>query len=233
MKKTIILLGCSCLLALSGTVNADVSATITGVSDYTFNGVSQTDNNPALQVSLDYAADSGFYAGTFASTIDYGDDQPDIEWDAYLGQYWQINDSFSLDAGLAYYTYQGSSDSSDYNYPELYTLLGYSSSLGTSEFNLWYSWDYFGTDAGHYIVMLAHTFELTPGHNIKLSVDRSTSTDEVKYAWGDSDAYNHFRIEYMTSWKGFDFNLAAEDTSLDWDTADSRIVVGVSHTFNF
>lgn len=40
---------------LSTTAAANWSTTITAASDYTFNGVSQTDNDPALQASLDYA----------------------------------------------------------------------------------------------------------------------------------------------------------------------------------
>jgi len=36
----------------------------------------------------------------------------------------------------------------------------------------------------------------------------------------------------MTSWEGFDFNLAVEDTSLDSDISDTRAVVSVARTFS-
>ena len=60
MSKSIIALATSCILTLSTSATANVSSTVNLTSDYTFNGVSQTSNNPALQVSVDYAADMVF-----------------------------------------------------------------------------------------------------------------------------------------------------------------------------
>jgi uncharacterized protein (TIGR02001 family) len=233
MNKTLIAVATTCLLTLSTGALADVSATVNLASDYTFNGVSQTENDPALQASLDYAADSGFYAGTWASNVDFGSgEDTNIEWDAYVGQYFQLNEKIGLDAGIAYYTYHGDDASNTYNYPEAYAKFGYSSSLGDSELNFWYSWDYFGLDVSHYIAMIAHTVEVSPGHNIKVTFDRSTSADENKWAWDGKDAYNHYRVEYMTSWKTLDFDLAFENTTMDYDAADARVVLSVSHTFS-
>ncbi|WP_286936580.1 TorF family putative porin, partial [Pseudoalteromonas sp. UBA6540] len=127
---------------LSTTVSANWSTTITAASDYTFNGVTQTDSDPAIQASLDYAFDSGIYAGAWASNVDFGDDT-DFELDAYLGKYVQLTDTVSADYGIAYYTYQG--NNSDGNYAEAYTKFGYASEYGQTELNFWYSWDYFGT----------------------------------------------------------------------------------------
>ena len=234
MNKTIIAAATTCLLTLPAGAMAAVSSTVNLASDYTFNGVSQTGNDPALQASLDYAADSGFYAGTWASNVDFGTgEDTNIEWDVYAGQYFQLNDKFGLDTGIAYYTYHGDSASDTYNYPEAYAKFGYSTSMGDSEVNFWYSWDYFGLDVSHYIGMVAHTVEVAPGHNIKVTFDRSTSADENKWAWDGKDAYNHYRVEYMTSWQGFDFNLAAENTDMDIDSADARVVFSVSRTFSF
>jgi uncharacterized protein (TIGR02001 family) len=233
MNKAIIAAATTCLLALSTGAAADVSSTVNLASDYTFNGVSQTSNDPALQASLDYSASSGFYAGTWTSNIDFGSgDDTNVEWDAYVGQYFQLNEKVSLDTGIAYYTYHGDAASDTYNYPEAYAKFGYSSSMGNSELNFWYSWDYFGLDVNHYIAMVAHTVEVAPGHSIKVSFDRSTSADEKKWAWDGKDAYNHYRVEYMTSWNTLDFDLAFENTDMDIGTADSRVVLSVSHTFS-
>lgn len=51
MRKTIYSLSAISLMMASQVALADWSATITGASDYTFNGVSQTENDPALQGS--------------------------------------------------------------------------------------------------------------------------------------------------------------------------------------
>ena len=59
MKSKCFYLVAGGLLLMSTAANAGLSATVTATSDYTFNGVSQTDNGPALQGSLDYGFDSG------------------------------------------------------------------------------------------------------------------------------------------------------------------------------
>ncbi len=234
MKKNKIILLCICFIFVSTISNADLSSTINLTSDYTFNGVSQTRNDPALQASLDYTADNGFYSGTWASNVDFGSSEgTNLEWDLYAGRQFQLIEKVALDIGIAYYTYHGDSVSDNYNYPEAYAKLGYQSFLGESELNFWYSWDYFGLDVNHYIAMFAHTVEVAPGHNIKLTFDRSTSGDETKWLWHNKDAYNHYRIEYMTRWQGFDFDLAVEDTSMNIDSADTRVVFSVSRRFVF
>ncbi|HEY0683296.1 MAG TPA: TorF family putative porin [Steroidobacter sp.] len=49
------------LLTLSAAANAGVSSTWTLVSDYDFRGITQSAQDPAVQASLDYAYDSGWY----------------------------------------------------------------------------------------------------------------------------------------------------------------------------
>lgn len=229
LKKTLCALP---LVLASNYAAADWSATLTGASDYTFNGVSQTQNDPALQGSIDKAFANGVYAGSWASNVDFGDDT-DLEWDFYVGRFVELNQSWSLDYGIAYYSYHGGDNSSDGNYPEIYTKFGYASEFGQTEFNFWYSWDYFGTEAGHTIAMVAHTFEIAEGHALRASFDISNSLDGDKYTWdGNDKSYNHYRLAYQTAFKGFDIEVAAENTSLDWDTADERIVLSVSRTFD-
>ncbi len=235
-------------LAISTSAMADLSATATVASDYTFNGVSQTDSEPALQGSFDYSQASGLYAGTWASNIDFGDDT-NLEWDFYVGQYLELNDTVSVDAGIAHYTYHGQdasvaeekADSSDGNYSEAYAKFGFASEFGQSEFNLWYAWDYFGYDVSHYIVMAAHSYEVAPGHTLRASFDQSTSQNDARYAWGDSASYMHYRLAYQTSFEGFDLEVAAESTDIDdtadfsyfEDRSDARIVATVSRSFGF
>jgi uncharacterized protein (TIGR02001 family) len=79
--------------------------------------------------------------------------------------------------------------------------------------------------------MVAHTFEVAPGHNVRASFYRSTSSDVNEWSWNGNESYNHARVEYMTSYEGFDLNLALEDTNMDIYSADSRIVLSVSRAF--
>ena len=123
---------------------AEVSVTLTAASDYLFNGISQTDENPAIQGSIDWANAQGWYVGSWASNIDFGD-ETDAEIDYYGGFSNSINDDVYYDVGLAHYTYIGGGDSSDINYTEVYLAIGYQS----TEIKAWYANDYAGTDAGH------------------------------------------------------------------------------------
>jgi len=242
MQKTLISLAAiCCLLSIFHSAQADVSLTVTAVSDYTLNGISQTQGDPALQVGLDWAGTdglSGVYAGVWTSNVDFGKaDKTNQEVDFYIGKYWQLNDKIGLDTGIAYYTYYGASYADDYDYPEVYAKFGYNSSLGDSELNFWYTNDYSGTDADHSVVMLAHKFEVAEGHNIGFIYKHSKSYDEDKFAWGgtNEDSYDHYRIEYTTSWKGIDINLAVEDTSnlASYYDADERVVLSIGKTFSF
>jgi uncharacterized protein (TIGR02001 family) len=239
MKKTLtsVVVNC-CLLSMFHSAQADISLTNTVVSDYTLNGISQTQGNPALQVSLDWGGMDGLYAGIWTSRVDFGTaDKTSNEVDYYVGKYWQLNEKTGLDVGIAYYSYHGASFSDDYNYPEAHAKFSYNSSFGDSELNFWFTNNYGNLGADNSVVVLAHKFKVAEGHNIRLIYKHSTSHDEEKFAWGGSNnkSYDHYRVEYITNWKGLDINLAAEDTNdiADFYDADSRIVLSVGKTFNF
>ena len=82
-----------------------VSANIGVVSNYMWRGITQSDDQPAVQGGLDYAHESGFYAGTWVSNIDWGTPDPNYELDLYLGYGGAINDDFSYDVSAIYYAY--------------------------------------------------------------------------------------------------------------------------------
>ena len=70
------LIACACsaaVLALAGTVSAqEVSFNIGATTDYVWRGVSQSSEDPALSGGVDFSFGQ-FYAGTWASTVDFGD----------------------------------------------------------------------------------------------------------------------------------------------------------------
>jgi len=111
------------LMAAGAAAHAEISSTITAVSDYNWRGVTQSAQDPALQVSVDYAHDSGFYAGAWGSNIDFGNDSDaNIELDLYLG--FAGGETFLWDLGLVWYTYP-SSNGDALDFPEVYASLGY------------------------------------------------------------------------------------------------------------
>jgi uncharacterized protein (TIGR02001 family) len=88
-------------------------------NDYVFRGVSQSDEDPALQGGIDYAfGDSGVYVGAWGSNVDFGRDGPDLEVDAYIGYTTDFADKWNVDVSVLRYNYIGSRDgygSIDYN----------------------------------------------------------------------------------------------------------------------
>lgn len=82
------------------------------VSDYRYRGISQSRRDPALQGGADYTHNpSGFYAGTWLSTIKWTNDIPggdgNIEWDIYAGKRGEIIKDVSYDVGVLRYLYPG------------------------------------------------------------------------------------------------------------------------------
>ena len=104
---------------------AKPSCTLTGnfglISQYIFRGLGQTGRKPAAQGGFDFAHDSGFYAGTWASNISWLKENAStpaavsgiyaeggsLEWDFFGGYKWNLPNDFVIDLGTLYYYYPG------------------------------------------------------------------------------------------------------------------------------
>jgi uncharacterized protein (TIGR02001 family) len=144
----------------------DIGVTITGVSDYRFRGISLSDKDPAIQGAIDVEHKSGFYVGTWASTIKGS--PADVEVDLYGGWRGEVGSGVNLDIGAVTYLYPGASD---LDYVELlgsisYTLgpvetklgIGYTPSqdnLGNQD-NIYGYLDASGAIPGTPVTVLAH-----------------------------------------------------------------------------
>ena len=85
-----------------------VSGNIGVLSSYNLRGITNSPENKGATINggLDYNHASGFYAGWWGSTLDYGDDLPNaFENDFYAGYSGSINDDWGYTAGLTYYYY--------------------------------------------------------------------------------------------------------------------------------
>ncbi len=128
MKKTLIATSIASAVSLSAltlpsVAAAEVSANVGVVSNYFFRGVTQTSDSAAVQGGLDYSHESGFYAGTWGSTVDFGpSDGTSYEIDLYAGYGGSIGD-LGYDVGYVYYAYP---DAEDADFGELYGSLTYS-----------------------------------------------------------------------------------------------------------
>jgi uncharacterized protein (TIGR02001 family) len=91
-----------------------LSFNVSLTSDYRYRGISQTRLKPAIQGGADYAFASGFYVGTWASTIKWIKDAENaagvdakgsVEWDLYGGYKGEITKDLTYDVGVLSYVY--------------------------------------------------------------------------------------------------------------------------------
>ena len=81
-------LGVVALALAAGAAQAEVSSTVTALTDYDFRGITQTGLGPDFQASLDWSGESGLYAYLWGSNIDFGDCcDENYEIDYYAGCY--------------------------------------------------------------------------------------------------------------------------------------------------
>lgn len=130
------------LAAAQATTAAPASPhTFTGnvalASEYLYRGIAQTRGKPALQGGFDYAHSSGFYLGTWGSSISWisdngpasgvaGDPIPsaNVEIDVFGGYKGTLSGDLGFDVGILTYNYPGSRKPVGANKPETTEFYG-------------------------------------------------------------------------------------------------------------
>ena len=100
-------LAVSALTMVAATVSvptyAELSGNVSVTNNYIWRGLTQSINESAVQGGIDYADESGFYIGTWASNVSYdSDDAYSYEHDIYFGFSGEA-EGFSYDVGYLYY----------------------------------------------------------------------------------------------------------------------------------
>lgn len=98
--------------------NITVTGSVGLVSDYRFRGVSQTDEEMAVQGGLTVTHSSGLYAGTWASNLagwgTFGGANMELD---LIGGYKHSFGSGAIDVGLTWYMYPGGFSNTDFAEP--------------------------------------------------------------------------------------------------------------------
>lgn len=222
------------------------------VSDYRYRGISQTRLKPALQGGADFAHKSGFYVGTWASTIkwikdtgeilDFDAGNSNVEVDVYGGYKGEFG-AIAYDVGLLQYWYPrnklgdapfGAFDNA--NTTEAYiagtfgpATLKYSHALS----NLFGNPD----SKNSFYLDLSATFEGPWGLSIVPHVGRQ----KVKGPYSDVASYTDYSLSVTKEvTPGLTLSLAAVGTNADEDwyvtpagkfTGKSGAVVGLKYAF--
>jgi uncharacterized protein (TIGR02001 family) len=226
------------LLATAAAANAEVTGTAAIVSDYDFRGISQSGEDPAVQLSIDYGHESGWYAGVWGSSVDHFGDPIDgvgeasTEVDVYTG-YKFGTDAVSFDVGLVYYAYPGVSN---INYAELYGKV----TAGIFTGSVYYTNDYSGNDDYAELVWLDPAIDggaafyvagdvNIPAGPVTVGLHAGYSDgDGIEGLLGVEDSY--FDYSVGVSYSASNVTLSLKWVAADGDDAgsDDRVVLGIS-----
>lgn len=209
------------------------SASVALTTDYIWRGVSQTNNDPAIQGSFDLAHETGFYVGAWASSYEFGNDAT-MELDVYGGFSRETDFGGLLPFGITYdlgvlrYEYTSAPDA---GFTELY----FGASISPFENFNFSTYYYYGLKIDHTL----------PGEYTDISADY-TLPDELggitllAHAGyynqkGGLDDYWDWKVGIAKDIGGFNFEVAYVDTDDSGSYAaggrrldDGRIVATIS-----
>ena len=254
MKQLSIALITSAMITTAPMVMADdspheFSANVALATDYRFRGLSQTNEDPAIQGGFDYgysgdALPVSFYAGVWASNLDFDvadPDDADIEIDFYGGftGEFAVGNGLAWDIGGLYYYYPGSDTgpgAADYDYAEAYGSLGYDFGPFDVKAGLNYSPDYF-FESGDALYVYGDVGIPLPLGGLKLAghVGHQDIDDNTQFGIPD---YWDWKVGLSKDWKMFSFDLSYIDTDVSKsdclggdNICDSTAVFTVSASF--
>jgi uncharacterized protein (TIGR02001 family) len=224
---------------------SNFSATFMLSTNYMFRGISQTDNNPAVQGSIDYAHPIGIYAGIWGSNVNSSISKGGVEIDFYGGYKHEIFPNLGLDLSVIYYSYPGGGSDPNLNYFEGHVGLDYQFKdlplSPTIAAAYYYSPDFFGEDgsanyvSGSLALSLPYEFTLSGliGYQT-VAGDKTTGNGQGKDGKDGFD-YTNWRIGISKEVLKFILDLSWTDTNesdfLGDDIAGSHIVFSVTRTF--
>lgn len=196
----------------------EVSGNVTLTTDYVWRGISQSNEDFAIQGGFDVSKGM-FYAGTWASNVDFQDEPQDtnLELDIYGGFAGEFANGIGWDVGAIAYLYPDTEDA-DLDFTELYGGLSKELESGLS-FGGYVYYDFdnqniYVEGSAAYAVADAVSFDATVGN----------------YSFDAGGDYTSFSIgSTYASPIGLDFDLRLWGTDVDnVSIADERVVLSVS-----
>jgi uncharacterized protein (TIGR02001 family) len=193
-----------------------VTGNVMLATDYVFRGISQSDENVAIQGGLDYAHPSGFYLGTWGSNVDFSEDESvldgaTMELDIYGGYKMSLSKEAILDLGLLLYWYPGAASERNYDFYEVYAKLGYDFGFMQALAGVQYSPDFFaGSDDAWYYFAEA-TIPIAEGFSGVAHIGYQDIKDETAFG---APSYTEWKLGVTTSFVGLNFGLFYTDTDL-------------------
>lgn len=214
-------LACAAAMAVLLTAGAasaqdtpQIASNLGVTSDYVFRGYSQTTEDAAIFGGVDVTV-GNFYAGAWASNVDFGDDT-DAEVDIY-GGYRTEAAGFAVDFGVVGYLYVSQPTGADYDYAELKVAASRAIGPVTLGAAVYWSPDFFGADEEATYVEANAAFSPAAQWTVSGAVGHQALDVNADYAtWNAGVAYafsDHVAID-----------LRYHDTDVDGALSDDRVV---------
>ena len=221
MNVKIKLLASGLAVALGAAAHAELSANIGATSNYVWRGLTQTEDDAAISGGIDYAHDSGLYAGTWASNVSFDGDKGS-EVDLYGGFASSAGD-LGYDLGVIHSLYPSYNDA---DFTEIYAI----GSWQWLEAGVYYTVD---TEAGgeddHVYYYASASYEFMPSWSAGLTIGQYDLDDT-----GDDITHGQIDITKSAAELG-DFTFSISQTN-EWDSStedddDVRVFVSWSKSF--
>lgn len=186
----------------------EFTANVALTSDYVWRGISQTNENPAIQGGFDFSHASGLYLGTWASNVTgYGN--ASSEHDIYAGYTRELGD-FRFDVGYLHYLYPDNGAGLDFG--EAYVGGGYKAASA----KVWYDVD-------------NENLYAEIGADVPMPEEVTLLLHVGSYDFDAGTDYIDYRIGVSREFGGFGFELSYSDTDLDNNPlADGRLIFTLS-----
>jgi uncharacterized protein (TIGR02001 family) len=189
---------------------AEISLTSAVVSDYDYRGVSQTDNDPALQVGVDYT-NRAMHIQAWTSNVNFdrahryfGPGHTEIA--LTVDSRGQIGSALTYGGGINFYDYPG--ETPDQSFPELFLCLAHLGVEVTVHYTPNYDNDRRGTA---YYVEMNGAFPLR-GPGLRFLAHLGESTGEY-WTRVNGRGYADYSVGFSKSFAQFDVSLRFVGTS--------------------
>lgn len=210
------------------------------VSSYRFRGIDLSDENMAVQGWIGVTHESGLYAGTWASSVDgFGElGGSNLELDIYAGYKTALANGVTLDGGLIYYAYPGSTGG-NFEFFEPYAKLGLEAGPAAWTLGVAYApaQDAIG---GKDNIFLSADASL-PIEGTPFALDAHVGRSEGDTSLTPGGGYTDWSLGASASWKALTARIAYVDTDIsDFDAiaagatpdiVDEAVVVSLTAAF--
>lgn len=217
-----------------------ITGGVTGVSQYRFRGISLSDEDIAIQGTINLNHESGVYIGAWASSIDgFGElGGSNVELDLYGGYKAQLGGNAVLDVGLLYYAYPGSTGG-DFEFFEPYANITAPIGPATAKVGVAYAWDQDALTDNSNIYIFGDLSGAIPNTPVTLKAHLGYSKGDTPLS--PSGEYLDWLVGADFTYRNLTLGIAYVDTDLDAaeaalggatkDIVDAAVVVSLTASF--